>query len=159
MLRDQQQAAAWAPPEENVITKKTGRRHCGGLTEGLRPQEWNETCVGGDYVPPWSQEGGWEVGGGQMLFYTTGCISNVQSKRIHGVPPSVMQEALCCCTTRCYYTQSSWDNRRLAQRRAAFWQPNHTENGNNEDERDREREKYFMSTLPAVSIRLQNEAK
>lgn len=39
-LRDRQRAAAWAPAEENVITKrKTGWRRCGRLTERLQHQE------------------------------------------------------------------------------------------------------------------------
>lgn len=43
VLRDQQQAAARAPLEENVITKKTGWRRCGGLAKGLQHEEheWN----------------------------------------------------------------------------------------------------------------------
>ena len=50
ILRDQWQAAAWAPPVENVITEKAGWRRSGKLMKGLQHRELNETCVGVDYV-------------------------------------------------------------------------------------------------------------
>lgn len=134
-LRVQQEAAAWASPEENVITKKTGWRRR-RLTKRLRHQERNDTCVGGDYVPAWSLEPQrllpWSGSRAPLTqraaflrLETSACLPRWRRKQFVAVQHNVI------------YTQSCRDNRHPAQRRAGFWQPNHTENRNNEQRRTR----------------------
>lgn len=108
--------------------------------------ERNETGVGGDYVllrsqkPPWLQS---SVNSGS---FTTGCIFTAgsgQSQSTHGTAPSMMHGALCCCSTRCYHTQSS-ETTRVRHRTGTLSRSEH----------DQKRERWSVSSLPAVSIRL-----